>query len=130
MLKRTETVPIEFEQCRKTGRIDAWKLDWREGMQPKPHPFWDLDVANNGSRLDDLILPRDAKLAASFDAELLGGVTTITDRARRIDRSAWKNALYRPARHETKAARCKAVPYCVWNNRKAGEMLVWIRAGS
>ena len=44
-VNRTETVPIEFEQCRKTGRIDAWKLDWREGMQPEPHPFWDSDVA-------------------------------------------------------------------------------------
>jgi DUF1680 family protein len=44
-VNRTETVPIEFEQCRKTGRIDAWKLEWREGMQPRPHPFWDSDVA-------------------------------------------------------------------------------------
>jgi len=89
-----------------------------------------LEAADNGSRLDDLILPRDAKLSARFDAELLGGVTAITGRASRIDRSGWKNALYRRARHETKAVRLAAVPYCVWNNRKAGEMLVWIRADS
>jgi len=89
-----------------------------------------LEAADNGPHLDELILPRDAKLAARFDAGLLGGATVVTGRARRIDRSGWRNALYRPARHHTKAARIRAVPYCVWNNRKAGEMLVWIRAGS
>ena len=44
-VNRTATIPIEFEQCRKTGRIDAWKLDWKQGEQPRPHPFWDSDVA-------------------------------------------------------------------------------------
>ena len=57
-VNRTETVPIEFEQCRKTGRIDAWKLDWREGMQPKPHPFWDSDVAKWIEAAAYLVSPR------------------------------------------------------------------------
>jgi len=42
---RKVTLPIQYEQCRKTGRIDAWELDWREGMPNKPHIFWDSDVA-------------------------------------------------------------------------------------
>ena len=88
-----------------------------------------LEAADNGASLDDLILPRDAKLAARFDTGLLGGTTVISGRARRIDRSGWTNALYLPACSRTKAARLEAVPYCVWNNRKPGEMLVWIRAG-
>jgi DUF1680 family protein len=31
--------------CRKTGRIDAWRLQWKPGMEPVPHIFWDSDVA-------------------------------------------------------------------------------------
>jgi len=42
---RTVTLPREYEQLKKTGRIDAWRLDWRPGMTPQPHRFWDSDVA-------------------------------------------------------------------------------------
>ncbi|MBN1993315.1 MAG: glycoside hydrolase family 127 protein [Anaerolineae bacterium] len=42
---RTATLPIEYEQLKKTGRIEAWKLDWHEGMPYKPHRFWDSDSA-------------------------------------------------------------------------------------
>jgi DUF1680 family protein len=42
---REVTIPYEYEQCKQTGRIDAFRLDWRPGRQPKPHYFWDSDVA-------------------------------------------------------------------------------------
>lgn len=42
---RTVTLPIEYEQCKKTGRIDAWKQDWKPGRPNRPHCFWDSDVA-------------------------------------------------------------------------------------
>jgi len=42
---RQVTLKIEHAQCKKTGRIDAWKLDWRPGMPNEPHKFWDSDVA-------------------------------------------------------------------------------------
>ena len=29
----------------ETGRIDAWRLQWKPGTEPKPHIFWDSDVA-------------------------------------------------------------------------------------
>jgi len=44
-MNRTVTLPIEYEQCKKTGRIDAWKLDWKPGQPNPPHHFWDSDVA-------------------------------------------------------------------------------------
>jgi len=43
-VNREATLPIEYEQCRKTGRIDAFKLDWKPGMPNEPHIFWDSDV--------------------------------------------------------------------------------------
>src|SRR5512137_2181428 len=42
---RTATLPIEYDQLKKTGRLDVWKLEWKEGQLPRPHIFWDSDVA-------------------------------------------------------------------------------------
>ena len=42
---REKTLPIEYEQCRRTGRLDAWKLAWKKGQSNPPHVFWDSDVA-------------------------------------------------------------------------------------
>ncbi|MCK4506802.1 MAG: glycoside hydrolase family 127 protein, partial [Candidatus Aegiribacteria sp.] len=42
---RSVTVPLGYEQCRNTGRLDAWKLDWKDGDPCRPHIFWDSDVA-------------------------------------------------------------------------------------
>lgn len=42
---RLVTLPIEYRQCRKTGRLRAWKLNWRPGRGNPPHIFWDSDAA-------------------------------------------------------------------------------------
>ena len=39
------TLPIELDQMRHTGRLDALKGGWREGDPNKPHFFWDSDIA-------------------------------------------------------------------------------------
>jgi DUF1680 family protein len=40
---RNRTIPAIYRQMKNTGRLDAWRLDWKEG-QPKPHIFWDSDA--------------------------------------------------------------------------------------
>lgn len=42
---REVTIPANIEKCRATGRIDSFKLEWKEGMPGKPHIFWDSDFA-------------------------------------------------------------------------------------
>ena len=42
---REITLPAQHQQLRDTGRLDALRLDWRPGTEPKPHIFWDSDVA-------------------------------------------------------------------------------------
>ncbi|MCC6892765.1 MAG: glycoside hydrolase family 127 protein [Anaerolineae bacterium] len=42
LTNREHTLPAIQHQMEKTGRVDAWKLDWQPG-QPKPHIFWDSD---------------------------------------------------------------------------------------
>ena len=43
-VNRRVTLPIEYKQCQDTGRIDAFKLDWKVGQPKEPHIFWDSDV--------------------------------------------------------------------------------------
>lgn len=42
-VNREATLPIEYRQCKDTGRLDAW--DWQPGRPNPPHIFWDSDVA-------------------------------------------------------------------------------------
>ncbi|NPV46476.1 MAG: glycoside hydrolase family 127 protein [Armatimonadetes bacterium] len=42
---RDVTLPAEYAQLQQTGRIDAFDLSWKPGMEPVPHYFWDSDVA-------------------------------------------------------------------------------------
>ena len=44
-VNREQTIPHEYKQCKDTGRIDAFLLDWKPGKEPKPHYFWDSDLA-------------------------------------------------------------------------------------
>lgn len=44
-INRKVTLPMELEQCRRTGRIDAFKLEWKPGQPNQPHHFWDSDLA-------------------------------------------------------------------------------------
>ncbi len=42
---RIITLPDVYQKCKKTGRIDAFKLNWKPGKPNPPHVFWDSDVA-------------------------------------------------------------------------------------
>jgi len=42
---RRVTIPYEYRQCQKTGRVDAFRLTWKPGQPDPPHIFWDSDLA-------------------------------------------------------------------------------------
>lgn len=42
-VNRTAIIPVEYKQCKETGRLDAWT--WKPGEPNEPHIFWDSDVA-------------------------------------------------------------------------------------
>ena len=44
-VNREQSLPHIYEFCEQTGRIDALRLNWKPGMEPVPHIFWDSDVA-------------------------------------------------------------------------------------
>ena len=44
-LNRKTTIYSVWERFKETGRFEAFKFNWKEGMPNKPHIFWDSDVA-------------------------------------------------------------------------------------
>lgn len=44
-LNRNVTINAVYDRFAETGRIDAFRCDWKEGMPNRPHYFWDSDVA-------------------------------------------------------------------------------------
>ena len=118
------TLPMPAERVEANPAVDADA--GRVALQRGPLIYC-LEEVDNGANLNDLVLPREAKLSARFDRNRLGGVVVIRGRARRMDRASWKRALYRFAGSGRRSVTLEAVPYCVWDNRAPGEMLAWIR---
>ncbi len=44
-LIRNVTIWNVYKRFEETGRFEAFKMNWKEGMPNKPHIFWDSDVA-------------------------------------------------------------------------------------
>lgn len=64
---RAQTIPHIYEQCKQTGRIDAWK--WKQGEPNTPHVFWDSDVAKWMEAASySLMTHPDPKLEAQLDS--------------------------------------------------------------
>lgn len=41
---RAITLPIQYKQCKDTGRLESLKLTWKPGDANEPHHFWDSDI--------------------------------------------------------------------------------------
>lgn len=85
-----------------------------------------LEEEDNGANLPGIYLPKDTKLRAEFDPELLGGVVKISGEALRIKEVSWNDELYSSKEVEMEPISITAVPYYAWCNRTPGEMIVWI----
>lgn len=84
-------------------------------------------VDNPHTPLTRIVLPADADFTASFAPGLLGGITTVRAPARVEKTEGWGTRLYRGCPPEYAATEITAIPYYAWDNREAGEMLVWLR---
>ena len=68
-LVRRVTTKAVYDRFSDTGRIAAFRFDWKEGDPNKPHFFWDSDVAKwiEGAAYQLAIKP-DARLEKKIDA--------------------------------------------------------------
>jgi DUF1680 family protein len=66
-------------------------------------------------------------LSALTDKDLLAGIPVITGKAHRRPVKPWEGKLYAPQASKPEPITITAIPYCLWDNRKSGEMVVWVR---
>jgi DUF1680 family protein len=78
-----------------------------------------LEGVDNDGQVRNLVLPKDAPLAATFVKDLLGGVEVVRGEALAVSRGADGQLVTRPRRF-------LAVPYSTWDNRQPGPMVVWL----
>lgn len=116
-------MPVERIVSRPEVRSNCGKVALQRGPV-----VYCLEEVDNGNNLADVSLPSDAKLSPKWEENLLGGCVTITGRARRRDIKGYGKELYKPVDGRYTSATIKAIPYCLWSNRKGGEMVVWVRA--
>ncbi|MBQ7383578.1 MAG: glycoside hydrolase family 127 protein, partial [Clostridia bacterium] len=65
---RNSTVKAVYNRFKETGRFDAFRCDWKEGMPNKPHFYWDSDVAKWIEGVAYMLMSeRDAELEAIID---------------------------------------------------------------
>jgi DUF1680 family protein len=78
-----------------------------------------LEGVDNDGRARNLVLPKDAKLEAKFEKDLLRGVTVVRGDALAVSANEDGTRVSKPVKFQ-------AVPYSTWDNRAPGEMVVWL----
>ncbi|WP_099470195.1 glycoside hydrolase family 127 protein [Konateibacter massiliensis] len=112
-----------FVRANPLVRADSGKVAITKG------PFvYCVEETDNMSNLPAVYVDTSQELKEQYEAKLLGGVTTIRLRGKKISEKNWKeNELYKTGNLELEEVELKAVPYGLWGNRKTGEMLVWLK---
>jgi len=85
-----------------------------------------IETVDNPENVYFLALPRESDLKAEFIKDLLGGVMVIKGKAQILESEGNNEDLYSPVNSKIREVEMTAIPYYAWDNRAAGEMLVWI----
>lgn len=99
------------------GKVSVMKGPW----------VYCLEEADNGKYLSSIIVDTKIPAKEKYDGALFGGTMCAELSGKRIEYSGAEEELYTEKAPVYKEASFKAVPYCMWNNRGKGEMLVWMR---
>lgn len=83
-----------------------------------------FEEADNG-KLSDMIASMNETSNMKWEPQLLGGITTFTVDAWKQEKLSWSKKLYQTVAKRV-PIKLKAIPYCVWDNRKPGQMRVWL----
>ena len=87
-----------------------------------------LEEVDNGKHLSSIVVdPEQTTLTEEYDETLMNGTLCVKFDGKRIDYTNISEDLYISTRPKYIKDTFRAVPYCCWNNRGKGEMLVWMR---
>ena len=87
-----------------------------------------LEEVENGKLLSQVcVKPNEEVKEESSPEGLVGNLPALTYPGTRIRNAGLGDRLYGALKIEKEATQLTAIPYCLWNNRGEGEMLVWHR---
>ena len=116
-------VPAKFVRANPNVREDAGKVALVKGPL-----VYCLEETDNGENLPSIFVNTKQELKETFESELLGGVTTIRFTGKKLNMDTWQDgALYDTREQVFEDIELKAIPYHCWDNRKTGEMLIWMK---
>jgi DUF1680 family protein len=86
---------------------------------------------HSGADVRHVNVQRDARWMSKWNGDLLGGVVVLSTRGSiEMPDPEWSTHLYRTSEERSHPARREidvtAIPYCMWANRAAGPMRVWL----
>lgn len=111
-----------FVRANPKVRADAGKIAIVRGSQ-----VYCLEETDNIANLSSIYIDTTQKITEQFEPDLLGGTITLSLKGKRMKETGWENRLYNTQPVEFEDISLKAVPYSSWNNRKPGEMIVWLK---
>ena len=87
-----------------------------------------LEEVENGKLLSQVCVKPNEEVKEEASPEgLVGNLPALTYPGTRIKNAGLGDQLYGALKIEKEATQLTAIPYCLWNNRGEGEMLVWHR---
>ena len=115
--------PAVFVHANPQVRADAAKTAVAKGPL-----VYCLEEADNGDDLSALLIDTVQTPEEIYDDQLLGGCSVVHISGRKISGEGWnEHVLYQEKPVSLEDVKLTLVPYCYWGNRKAGEMLVWMK---
>ena len=104
-------------------RADAGKAALMKGPM-----VYCLEEKENGRLLSQICVEANQAIHESAPAaNLIGDIPTLTYPGVRVKHAGLGDHLYGTLQIEKENVELTAIPYCLWNNRGEGEMLVWHR---
>jgi DUF1680 family protein len=79
-----------------------------------------------GQNVFDVAIPSSIKFQAIEMKIGNGNVMGLTGEARQLQKTSWKNTLYKEVNTTTKPVKIKLIPYYAWANRGQTDMTVWM----
>lgn len=114
-------VSFRFMHCNPRVRGNIGKVCLMKGPW-----VYCLEEYDNGKYLSGIRVDTSVPVKEKYEKNLLGGVMCAAFKGEQIDYSNISDALYSNEKPQYCSKELLAIPYCFWNNRGKGEMLVWM----